>query len=124
MHCSSLSFSQPSTHCSVLIVSSGRRNLHDIFLILIVVDCSSLTDPANGSFTHTSGTFGQTATYSCNTGYTLVGDSTRTCQTTGNWSGSAPSCEGVLLKWSLSFHMCIYTINASICTRILSRRAC
>ena len=69
------------------------------FLILTVVDCPSLTDPANGSVTHTSGTtFGQTATYSCNTGYNLVGDSIRTCQATGEWSGSAPTCEGMLLK--------------------------
>ena len=37
------------------------------------------TDPANGQVNHTAGTtMGQTATYSCNTGYNLVGDSTRT----------------------------------------------
>ena len=30
-----------------------------------------------------------------NTGYNLVGDSTRTCQATGNWSGSAPTCAGI-----------------------------
>ena len=78
---------------------SQHRILHDVFLILTAVDCGSLTDPANGSVTHTSGTtFGQTATYSCNTGYNLVGDSTRTCQATGNWSGSAPTCQGLLLK--------------------------
>ena len=70
-------------------------NLHDIFLIL-TVDCGSLTDPANGQVSHTAGTrFGQTATYSCNTGYNLVGDSTRTCQATGNWSGSVPTCQGI-----------------------------
>ena len=40
-------------------------------------------------------TLGQNATYSCNTGYNLVGDSIRTCQRTGNWSGSAPTCQGV-----------------------------
>ena len=62
------------------------------------MDCDSLTDPANGQVDLTSGTtFGQTATYSCNTGYNLVGDSTRTCQTVGNWSGSRPTCEGMLL---------------------------
>ena len=63
-----------------------------------VVDCSTLTSPANGQVSHTAGTtFGQTATYSCNTGYNLVGDSTRTCQATGEWSGSAPTCQGMLL---------------------------
>ena len=78
--------------------SSRCNNLHDVFLILTAVDCGNLSDPANGSVTHTAGTtLGQTATYSCNTGYNLVGDSTRTCQATGNWSGSAPTCQGMLL---------------------------
>ena len=72
---------------------------HDVFLSLTVVDCGNLTYPVNGSVTHTSGTtFEQTATYTCNTGYNLVGDSTRTCHATGNWSGSAPTCVGMLLK--------------------------
>ena len=63
------------------------------------MDCGSLTDPANGQVDLTSGTtFGQIATYSCSTGYNLVGDSTRTCQATGEWSGSAPTCQGMLLK--------------------------
>ena len=74
-----------------------------ILLISTVVDCGSLTDPANGQVDLTSGTiFRQTATYSCNTGYNLVGNSTRTCQATGEWSGSAPTCEGMLLKDDLT----------------------
>ena len=68
------------------------------FLILSVVDCGTLTNPANGQVNHTAGTtFGQTATYSCNTGYNLVGDNTCTCEATGAWSGSVPTCQGVLL---------------------------
>ena len=67
-----------------------------LFLSLTVVDCGSLTDPANGQVTHVAGTaLGQTATYSCDTGYNLVGDSTRTCQAEGNWTGSAATCQGV-----------------------------
>ena len=77
--------------------SSRCINLHDIFLVLIVVDCASLTDPANGQVDHTSGTtFGHTATYNCNTGYNLVGDRTRTCQVTGEWSRSEPTCQSML----------------------------
>ena len=68
------------------------------FNSLWTVGCSNLANPTNGQFTHTGGTtFGQTANYSCNIGYNLVGDSTRTCQATGVWSGSAPICQGVLL---------------------------
>ena len=63
--------------------------------LYIVVDCGNLTDPANGQVAHTAGTiFGQTATYSCNTGYNLVGSSNRICQATSMWSGSAPTCQG------------------------------
>ena len=73
--------------------------LHDVRIILLTaVDCGNLTDPANGQVDHTAGTtLGQTATYSCDTGYNLVGDSTRTCQAAGEWSGSAPTCQGMLL---------------------------
>ena len=72
-------------------------DLYDVFLLLATaVDCGNLTDLANGSVNHTLGTtFGQTVTYSCDTGYNLVGDSTRTCQAAGNWSGSAPTCQGM-----------------------------
>ena len=67
-----------------------------ILLILTAVDCGSLTVPDNGTVSHTGGTtFGQTATYSCDTGYNLVGDSNRTCQAVGSWSGSPPTCEGI-----------------------------
>ena len=64
------------------------------------MNCGTLTNPANGRVSHTAGTtFGRTATYSCNTGYSLVGDSTRMCQTTGVWSRSAPTCQGMLLSY-------------------------
>ena len=66
-----------------------------ILLSLTAVDCGSLPDPGNGSVNHTAGTtFRQTTTYSCDTGYNLVRDSNRTCPVEGNWSGSAPTCEG------------------------------
>ena len=75
------------------------------------MDCDALSDPANGQVSHTAGTtFGQTATYSCNTGYNLVGDSTRTCQATGAWSGSAPTCQSMLL-----FSIIIHLTQANVC---------
>ena len=63
-----------------------------------VADCGTLSGPGNGSVSHTAGTTeGQTATYSCNTGYNLMGDSTRTCQADGMWSRSEPTCERMFL---------------------------
>ena len=58
-----------------------------------VVDCNNLPNPTNGQVNQTTGTtFGQTATYDCDVGYNLEGDSTRMCQATGMWSGSEPNC--------------------------------
>ena len=37
-----------------------------------------------------------TATYSCSSGFAVVGDSTRECVDTGLWSGDSPDCVGEL----------------------------
>ena len=61
------------------------------------MNCGTLTNPANGQVSHTAGTtFERTAIFSCDTGYNLVVDSNRTCQATGMWSGSSPTCQGML----------------------------
>ena len=61
---------------------------------LTAVDCGSLDDPDNGQVNHTAGTtFGLTAVYSCDTGYNPIGGSTRACEATRVWSGSAPTCQ-------------------------------
>ena len=84
-----------------------RTATHDILILLASVDCGTLTNPANGQVSHTTGTtLGQTATYSCNPGYNLVGGGTRTCQDTGVWSGSAPTCQGTLLPPCMHVFMC------------------
>lgn len=56
------------------------------------VDCGPLSSPGNGNVTYASTTYGSTATYACNGGYTLSGSASRTCDGTGTWTGSAPSC--------------------------------
>ena len=72
-------------------------------LFSTAVNCYSLTNPASGRVSYSAGTtFGQAATYSCNTGYSLVGGSTRICQATGVWSGSAPTCQRMLLLSTLN----------------------
>ena len=64
---------------------------------LTAVNCGTLTNPANGQVNHTAGTtFGQRAAYTCDVGYNLVGENTRTCQAGGVWSGNAPTCQGEL----------------------------
>ena len=69
-----------------------------------VILCSVLTAPDNGmiEFSTTSQQLGvgTTATYSCDPGYVLVGETTRTCEgtnsgTTGAWSGDDPICKSL-----------------------------
>ena len=63
------------------------------------MDCGTLTNPVNSQVSYTGRTtFGQTATYSCDAGYNLVGNSTRTCEEV--WSGTEPTCQGVLLSYN------------------------
>ncbi len=61
----------------------------------LAVDCGPLQLTNNNGAVDTSSgtTFMMTATYTCNPGYTLTGDMTRTCQANGMWSSSEPACE-------------------------------
>lgn len=38
---------------------------------------------------------GNTATYSCDAGYRLIGIARRVCQRNGLWSKTAPTCQGI-----------------------------
>ena len=58
-----------------------------------LVTCPNLPGPANGQVAESGSTPHFTAKYTCNTGYRLVGDSPRTCQDNGQWSGTTPTCE-------------------------------
>ncbi len=76
------------------------------------ITCSGLSDPTNGMVTFTLDTvspfdYQTTATYSCNIGFGLTsGDSVRMClgssEGPGEWSGTAPFCEGIHVILSLN----------------------
>ena len=60
-----------------------------------VVDCGSLDDIPDGTVSTPQGTlYRATASYSCNTGYRILGNDTRECRADGRWSGSPPICKG------------------------------
>ena len=58
----------------------------------VLVDCGGLSAPTNGKVSVPSTTYGSQATYSCDSGYTLSGSATTSCQASGAWSSSAPTC--------------------------------
>ena len=65
----------------------------------VVINCRSLTDPINGRVMIDGTVFNSMATYTCNKGYTLIGEEIRICLGIGFWSGSDPICvEGIYIK--------------------------
>ena len=64
--------------------------------LVLLASCPSLSNPSNGMINCSLGDDGvpsyeDTCSFTCNTGYDLTGDS-RTCQSTGSWSGSDAMC--------------------------------
>ena len=93
--------------------------VHDLSLFSTAVNCGTLTNPVNGRVSHSGGTtFGHRATYSCDTGYNLVGSSTRTCQSTRRWSGSAPTCQRMLFLLNVSSSYAVYMKSSSFSTAV------
>lgn len=80
----------------VSIFSHSLKLTHILCINCIIADivCPGLSAPENGNVTSNgfSG-WGGEVTYSCNEGYSLEGETERTCQRTATWSLSAPTCE-------------------------------
>ena len=57
------------------------------------VECPNLSNPSNGRVDQRGNRPGDRASYTCDSGYELVGLSSRICQNNGQWSGDAPTCE-------------------------------
>ena len=73
-----------------------------ICFLTTVVNCETLSNPANGLVVLTGVSVGSTADYTCNPGYELVGVAQRMCEMNREWSGEAPTCE------SMYMYICIY----------------
>ncbi|XP_078703844.1 sushi, von Willebrand factor type A, EGF and pentraxin domain-containing protein 1-like [Branchiostoma floridae x Branchiostoma belcheri] len=55
--------------------------------------CPARTAPTNGAVTPTGAvSYPNRVTFTCNTGYQLIGDTAATCQADGTWSNSVPTC--------------------------------
>ena len=88
--------SEPICNCVLHQISSFSVFILQYFFCLttdtLSVLCPDLDHPGNGSvsvsFTHV----GERARYRCNYGYRLSGNSSRTCQLSGEWTGTQPTC--------------------------------
>ena len=74
-----------STQCLYIFVYLIRFLLH----FSLGITCSDLENPANGAVTVNPG---DTVTYTCISGYELVGADTLTCGSDGKWSPEPPVC--------------------------------
>ena len=54
--------------------------------------CPDLSTPANGMVTVMGTSVGDTASYTCNDGYELIGSMSVTCTSDGTWSDEPPMC--------------------------------
>ncbi|MBN3320802.1 CSMD1 protein, partial [Atractosteus spatula] len=57
-----------------------------------IISCGELPSPPNGNKIGTLTTFGATAIFTCNTGYTLAGSHVRECGANGLWTSSETRC--------------------------------
>ena len=62
----------------------------------LAIMCPVLGSPANGGVSVTGNSPGDTATYTCDVGYNLVGAQNLTCGDNGMWSASPPFCQGAV----------------------------
>ena len=77
-----------------LTIKEVKQLLKDTVWRRVKVSCGLPNAPRNGRVDTSAGTsFGDVASYSCDTGYTLNGPAERTCQADGRWNGSVPTCE-------------------------------
>ena len=105
-------------HCSVQVQGCHFLNQLSLpsflSLPLLVVDCGILDDIPEGAVSTPQGTlYGATASYSCTTGYRLVGNGTRECQADGRWSGSEPLCKGTVQACKLHDCCLVHFLTAS-----------
>ncbi|XP_065189567.1 sushi, von Willebrand factor type A, EGF and pentraxin domain-containing protein 1-like [Sycon ciliatum] len=60
------------------------------------IQCSGpLANPTNGRVNTSTISVFSVSTYSCNSGYELVGETNSICLSTGQWSGPAPTCSSI-----------------------------
>ncbi|XP_064386182.1 sushi, von Willebrand factor type A, EGF and pentraxin domain-containing protein 1-like isoform X2 [Halichondria panicea] len=87
----------------------GANRMWNPVLTCTAVDCGPLTINNGQVSTSPGTTFGGIATYTCNTGYTQNGPSTRTCQADTVWRGDAPTCDALCPREPLSNGMVTYS---------------
>ncbi|XP_043915904.1 CUB and sushi domain-containing protein 1-like [Protopterus annectens] len=72
--------------------ANGTWSLGETIPSCKIISCGDIATPSNGNKIGTLLTYGATAIFSCNTGYTLFGSRLRECMANGLWSGTEVKC--------------------------------
>ena len=59
-------------------------------------DCGQLSPPENGWMSGSKTSYPHNVSFTCRSGFILVGSSQRTCLRNGTWSGEEPTCLGIV----------------------------
>ncbi len=75
-----------------------------------IVSCATVNAPMNGivNMGQVTYTYGDSVSFSCNTGYMIAGNVSITCLADGSWSASTPLCVNILQAMSSGMHVCVH----------------
>ncbi|PKU44337.1 von willebrand factor type egf and pentraxin domain-containing protein 1 [Limosa lapponica baueri] len=84
-----------NTSAKIECLRGGQWNPSPLSIQCIPVRCGEPPRISNGYASGTNYSFGAVVAYSCHKGFYIKGEKKRTCEATGNWSGSLPTCHPV-----------------------------
>ncbi|KAJ7408534.1 hypothetical protein BTVI_59212 [Pitangus sulphuratus] len=84
-----------NTSAKIECLRGGQWNPSPLSIQCIPVRCGEPPHISNGYASGSNYSFGAVVAYSCNKGFYIKGEKKRTCEATGNWSGSLPTCHPV-----------------------------
>ncbi|KAJ7417533.1 hypothetical protein WISP_63915 [Willisornis vidua] len=84
-----------NTSAKIECLRGGQWNPSPLSIQCIPVRCGEPPHITNGYASGSNYSFGAVVAYSCNKGFYIKGEKKRTCEATGNWSGSLPTCHPV-----------------------------
>ena len=115
---SSLTCGEDGSWSGIPPVCIGKPPLHTLctpmistITLLIAVICPLLLDPANGTVVMSGNMVGDAAIYTCDPGFSLVGESRLTCASNGTWSGIPPVCtrkKNLIPSHATNRYICVY----------------
>ncbi|KAF2979409.1 hypothetical protein EK904_006478 [Melospiza melodia maxima] len=84
-----------NTSAKIECLRGGQWNPSPLSIQCIPIRCGEPPHISNGYASGSNYSFGAVVAYSCNKGFYIKGEKKRTCEATGNWSGSLPTCHPV-----------------------------